>query len=177
MNTNQSNLQTISQTVPQIGKLEAIIIRPARGANCVYLPQTKAIQGIGLADDRRGLNLNTKPHSNRQITLIQEEHINVIAKLVGLNKLDPALLRRNLLVSGINLLAIKSLFKTHVNYLQIGEVLLEITGECNPCSRMEILLGAGGYNAMRGHGGINAKIVQGGQLTMGDAVRFVSHTQ
>ena len=177
MTANQSTLQAISQTLPQVGRLEAIIVRPARGADCFYLQQTMAIKGIGLADDRRGLNSHTTVNGSRQVTLIQAEHIEVIAQLVGLSKLDPALLRRNLLVSGINLLAIKPLFKHHINYLQVGQVLFEIVGDCDPCSRMETLLGAGGYNAMRGHGGVNAKIVQGGQLSVGDTIHFVTHTQ
>ena len=76
------------------------------------------------------------------------------------------MLRRNIVVSGINLLALK-----HQQF-QVGEVLLETTGICAPCSRMEENLGAGGYNSMRGHGGITAKIIQGGQIKIGDIVKL-----
>jgi len=175
---NPQNLQSLSQAMPQIGKLEAILVRPARYAPCVYLDQVEAVKDIGLKEDRRYLEWAAKPNnselkiSNRQVTLIQAEHIEVIAKIMKQQNLDAALLRRNLVVSGINLLAIKPLFKHQQHLLQIGETLLEITGPCTPCSRMEKLIGPGGYNAMRGHGGVNARVIESGMLNVGDAVKL-----
>jgi len=169
-----STLQSISQTMPQTGKLEAIVVRPARRVEAVFIQNTIAIEGVGLQNDRRGLDAEKVAKiSNRQVTLIQAEHIDIIEKLMRLPNLQATILRRNLVVSGINLLAIKPLFKDQMHYLKIGEVLLEITGACTPCSRMEELLGKGGYNAMRGHGGVNAKVISGGELHVGDSASFV----
>jgi hypothetical protein len=174
---NPHTLQSLCQTMPQLGRLQAIYARPARYVPCVKLASTQAVKGVGLQDDRRYLEFAAAGYaeikvSNRQVTLMQAEHIDVIASIMQLQEIDVALFRRNLIVSGINLLAIKPLFKHQVHLLQIGEVLLEITGHCTPCSRMEGLLGPGGYNAMRGHGGVNAKVIEGGVLRVGDAVKL-----
>jgi MOSC domain-containing protein YiiM len=117
-----------------------------------------------------GDHARPKAGGKRQITLIQHEHLAAVAGYLGLDApLAPGRLRRNLAVSGLNLLALKN------RRIQIGEeVILDITGECHPCSRMEEELGPGGYNAMRGHGGLTANIVQGGLIYLGDAVRVVN---
>ncbi|MEN0039860.1 MAG: MOSC domain-containing protein [Pseudomonadota bacterium] len=115
----------------------------------------------GLQGDRR-----TAP-GKRAVTLIQAEHLPVIASLTSHETIDPVLLRRNIAVSGINLLSLKD------KRFTLGGSVLQGTGICAPCSRMEDLLGPGGYNAMRGHGGITAKVVRPGRVAVSDEVTFV----
>ena len=102
----------------------------------------------------------------RHATLIQAEHLGVIASCVGREQVAPELLRRNIVVRGINLLALKG------KLVCIGPVMFEITGACHPCSRMEQLLGPGGYNAVRGHGGMTARVLTSGVITIADAVHY-----
>ena len=102
--------------------------------------------------------------TDREVTLIQHEHLAAVAVLTGRDSIDPALLRRNIVVSGINLLALQE------RTFQLGEVVLEGAGPCVPCERMEQTLGPGGYNAMNGHGGICARVVAGGIVRVGDTV-------
>jgi MOSC domain-containing protein YiiM len=115
--------------------------------------------------DRNGLEGDhRKKPGKRAVTLIQAEHLPVVASLAGLEAVDPALLRRNIAVSGINLIALRN------RRFRIGGAVLQGTGLCAPCSRMETALGAGGYNAMRGHGGITAEVVEAGLVVAGDPV-------
>ncbi len=89
----------------------------------------------------------------------------LIGALLGRPTLEPALLRRNLVVRGVNLVSLKGL------RFRIGEdVLLLATGPCEPCSKMDRALGEGGFHAMRGHGGITARVLLGGLLGVGDPV-------
>ena len=156
---------------PRAGKLEALFLRPARRTAVLPVQSVQAVAGLGLAGDRSAANrVAPGSGSKRQVTLIQAEHLPVIAALAGLPEVNAAFLRRNVLVSGLNLLAAKSLFKNQPMVLRIGGAVLEVTGPCEPCSRMEELLGPGGYNAMRGHGGLTARVLEGGFMQVGDAV-------
>lgn len=157
------SLHDLFNTLPQIGKLQWIGIRPARKAEMETPESVLAIAGRGLQGDR----YNSK-NGKRQVTLIQGEHLLAIASMLGKESVAPELLRRNLVVTGINLLALKD------KQFRVGEALLEYTGLCHPCSAMEATFGAGGYNAVRGHGGITARILESGDIKLGDAIVFAT---
>lgn len=159
------DLATLRSAVPQVGRLERVLLRPARRAAPHDVDAAPAVVGRGLEGDRHATRTPRATPSKRQVTLLQAEHLPVVAGLLGRDGLDPALLRRNLVVAGIPLQALRDL------RFVVGEVVLEGTGPCHPCSRMEEALGPGGYQAMRGHGGITAAVVSGGTVRVGDAVR------
>jgi MOSC domain-containing protein YiiM len=154
--------------LPQVGRVEWIGLAPSRMAPLTVVSEATADIGSGLRGDhhaRRG-----RP-SKREVTLIQAEHLPVVAALCGCGAaVTPDLLRRNIVVSGINLLALKG------RMFQIGAVVLQFTGPCEPCSRMEQALGPGGFQAMRGHGGVTARVVTGGLIRCGDRVAALSGT-
>ncbi|HWA13140.1 MAG TPA: MOSC domain-containing protein [Burkholderiales bacterium] len=153
----EGDLAKLMARFPRAGRVEWIGLRPGRRAPLAAVGQAEAIAGYGLAGDRYASKTNGK----RQVTLIQAEHLEAVAKLLGRADVAPELVRRNVVVSGINLLALRN------GKFRIGGVLLEGSGPCEPCSRMEEVLGDGGYNAMRGHGGITARILETGQLAVG----------
>ncbi|MEO6697640.1 MAG: MOSC domain-containing protein [Gammaproteobacteria bacterium] len=141
-------------------------VRPASRAPLKSVSSARLDVAQGLCGDHY-----SKTGGNRQVTLIQYEHLPVIASLCGHTEVQPEMLRRNLVISGINLLALKD------QRFYIGETLLEGTGLCHPCSRMEQNLGKGGHHAMRGHGGITARVLQAGEISLGDSVRLVPEDQ
>lgn len=148
---------------PRKGRVEWIGLRPERRAPLNGVQETMAIAELGLQGDRA----TEKGGSKRQVTLIQGEHLDAAASIMGTSCIDPGLTRRNIVVRGINLAALKG------QRFMVGGAELELTDECHPCSRMEENLGPGGYNAMRGHGGWCAVVVQGGPIRVGDAVEVI----
>ncbi len=154
-----SALGQLMARLPRAGRVDWIGVRPKRDAPMRELDAVVARTGAGLAGDRY-----TGGSGKRGITLIQAEHLPVIAALSGHEAVAAAKLRRNLVVSGLPLVARKG------RRFRIGEVLMEGTDACDPCSRMEEALGPGGYNAMRGLGGLCARILAGGTIHLGDAV-------
>jgi MOSC domain-containing protein YiiM len=153
------NIRDLFDVFPQPGRVEWIGIRPERRGPVSVVQSVAVSEKKGLIGDHY-----SGQSGNRHVTLIQAEHLPVVASLTGRDTLDPALVRRNVVVSGINLLALKD------QQIQIGDTVLQITGQCHPCSKMETTLGPGGYNAMRGHGGMTAKVIRGGVIGVGDAV-------
>mgnify|MGYP002655177360 CR=1 FL=1 len=146
------------------GRLVWIGLRPERRAEMVEVDQALLEPGRGLAGDRwRGAATGA-----RQVTLVSAEHLRAIAGFLGLDAVAPSRLRRNLVLEGVNLLALKGA------RFRIGNALLEYSGECHPCSRMEEEFGPGGYNAIRGHGGITARVIEGGAIRIGDALARVA---
>jgi len=157
-----SELHRLMTQFPRAGTVRWIGLRPARDVSMREVEAAEAIAGKGLVGDRYGSG-----SGKRGITLIQAEHLPVIAALAGLDAIAPATLRRNVVVAGLPLIALKG------RRFRIGEALCEGTEPCDPCSRMEAALGPGGYNAMRGHGGLCARIVEGGAIALGDAVHWI----
>jgi MOSC domain-containing protein YiiM len=155
------DMKALLNSIPQIGTVEWISIRPERRGEIVVLDEVQVSVENGLEGDH--YSGHTK---KRQVTLIQKEHLSVIGSILEKEEIDPKLTRRNIIVKGINLISFKK------QQFQIGEVVLEGTGECHPCSRMEENFGAGGYNAMRGHGGLTARVIKGGTIKNGDKVKL-----
>ncbi|WP_267393299.1 MULTISPECIES: MOSC domain-containing protein [unclassified Sphingomonas] len=117
----------------------------------------------GLEGDFRGA---VKPggRGRRQVSLVERGDWEAAMAAVG-HSLPWQERRANLLVDGLDLPQIPG------TRLRIGTVVLEITQECDPCSRMETL--AAGLKAALTpdwRGGVLARVIEGGAIAVGDVI-------
>lgn len=153
-------IKDLKASLPQVGTVEWIGLREKRRSEVASVDQVHVSVEKGLEGDHY-----SKQGGKRMVTLIQKEHLDVVSSLLDMD-VSPHEVRRNIVVSGINLVAL------HDVTFRLGEdVILKGTGYCHPCSRMEENLGPGGYNAMRGHGGITAVVVSKGDIRVGDQIK------
>lgn len=151
-------LETIAELTSRFtknGTVQWIGIRPSRREPLHSINQIE-LTHQGLVGD------HYQSGGKRSATLVQHEHLNAIASFLGRDIAHPGDLRRNFVIGGINLLGLRN------RRFKVGTAVLEGTGLCAPCSRMEETLGKGGYSAVRGHGGITATILEPGLVSIGD---------
>ena len=163
MTYNETVIKDLFKIIPQKGNVEWIGVRTKKNADLSVVESIKVEKGTGLVGDHFKGTLSGK----REVTLIQKEHLNVISNILGGKTINPKLTRRNIVISGINLLSLKN------QQFKVGSAILETTGICAPCKKMEENLGPGGYNAMRGHGGITATVIEEGDIKLGDTVELI----
>jgi MOSC domain-containing protein YiiM len=140
-------------------------IRPARRGTMGAVAALTLDPAFGVEGD----HYRSATTGQRQVTLIADTDLVAIGRYLGL-AVTPEHLRRNIVVAGVNLHALKGW------RFRVGGALLEATGACHPCSRMEQTLGVGGYNAVRGHGGITARVVAAGAARLGDTLERLDQT-
>ncbi|VAW65985.1 hypothetical protein MNBD_GAMMA10-2835 [hydrothermal vent metagenome] len=156
-----ATIKALTEHLPQQGQLEWIGIRTRKRSPLTEL-QDVAVVKAGLRGDHYAGR-----SGNRSVTLIQYEHVLAFPALMHRDRVSYSDLRRNLVISGINLLALKD------REFQIGTAVLKMTGLCHPCARMEQIFGEGAYNALRGHGGINARVVEPGEIKLMDKLSVI----
>ena len=136
------------------------IARKARSkAPMEPLDRIKVTPELGLDGDYRG------KLRRRQVTILAEEDWHVACHEIGLSDIPWTERRANLYVRGI------ALPRTKGSRLSIGDVVFEITGETDPCNRMEAVA-TGLQNALEPdwRGGVTCRVITGGEISVGDPV-------
>ena len=112
--------------------------------------------GYGIEGDRHAVSEGVR--TKRQVLLIDQETLDKF-------ELTPGEVRENITTSGIDLHSL-----AEGQHLTLGdEAVVEITGHCAPCARMDEI--RDGYStALEGHRGMLASVIRGGQISVGHAV-------
>lgn len=97
-----------------------------------------------------------------QITFFSNEVADALQEHFKVKDLDRSTMRRNVLVSGIDL---NSLIGKR---FRIGELILTGSEECTPCFWMNEAVSEGAHDWLRGKGGLRCRIETSGTLKTGD---------
>jgi MOSC domain-containing protein YiiM len=132
------------------------------------LDHVAVTQAEGVHGDFRGARASMKTTRKRQVSLIEDECVATAMAEAGA-LLDWSDCRRNLLVNGLRLP------RAEGTRVQIGDSLvLEITGECDPCERMDAL-----HQGLRAaltpdwRGGFLGRVIEDGEIDVGDEIRIL----
>ncbi len=114
----------------------------------------------------RGVAGNADQGGRRQVTLIDLERWHELMDRLGAD-LETGARRANLVIDSLEL------FDSRGKVLRIGSARLHVLGETRPCERMEEAV-AGLQAAMRERwgGGAYAEVIEGGEISVGDAVTW-----
>ena len=131
------------------------------------LATIEALAETGLAGDRyaiaRSRNANSRPDPTREVTLIQSENLDYFFEQTG-HRLAMSDSRRNIVTAGIRLNDLCA------RQFQIGTAMFEGIELCEPCNPLKRRTHPELVRVLRHRGVLRARIVQGGTLSVGDAV-------
>jgi MOSC domain-containing protein YiiM len=153
------------------GKVVGIFIAGKKEKKPKSVKSVETAAHRGLVGDRYFANSGTfsdaEPHGpGREITLIEEESVDLLSEALH-QKVDPALLRRNILTKGI-----------HLNDLvgqkfTVGNIKLVGVRLCHPCAHLQRLSGWQVTKYLKQKGGLRADILDNGRIRVGDTVTIL----
>jgi MOSC domain-containing protein YiiM len=144
--------------------------RPADGplpaAGDEIHPSIRIRAGLGIVGDRHF----AKPaHVQASVTVMAAEVLDLVAGELGVPRaLDPVATRRNILLRGVDVDALRGATFS----LDSGDGAVEFRAHrpANPCAWMDVVLAPGAHRALRGRGGMRCEPVTDGTLRLGPAL-------
>jgi MOSC domain-containing protein YiiM len=154
-------------SVEPTGRLTGIFLTEVAGAEMHECDQAQALAGRGLAGDRYAEGGGFwRLTDGCQVTLIHGEHLGRAERRLG-RALNAGQHRRNLVVTGLHDLDLKG------KILQIGSALFEWHRPRPPCGYLDRVAGGGTAKALGRNAGFCLRVLQGGIIRRGDAVRVI----
>jgi MOSC domain-containing protein YiiM len=121
--------------------------------------------GHGVVGDRYA---GRAAHRDAAVTVLAAESVEALAADLGTGPLDPLLTRRNVVLRGAEVEALRG----EEFSLDCGEGVVVLRGgrPANPCAWLDTVLAPGAHRGMRGRAGIRCAPLTGGVLRLGPAV-------
>jgi MOSC domain-containing protein YiiM len=140
------------------GTIVNLHIARVKGTPPDPVESARAISAEGLEGDR-----SRNPRNLRQVLVMDKETLDKYG-------LQPGQIKENITVTGMDLSG-----AVQGNVFFIGspdnQVTLEVTGDCEPCQKMDALI-PGLQKEIFGHRGILTVVLQGGEISVGDTIRL-----
>ena len=147
------------------GTVEEIFVTGEGSAAMERVEEVRTIEGCGIEGDRycEGTGFWTRYGAVCQVTLIEGEDLDHIESELGIRVKDGQH-RRNIITRGIRLLELRR------KRFRVGEALLEFDRSRPPCRHVQDLSEPGMTRALKGRGGICARVIRAGRIRAQDAI-------
>ena len=149
--------------------MEGIFLAPEAGAQMKRVEVTTALEGCGLEGDRYCAATGHWSRFGRvcEVTFIAAEDLDEIERETGVSVKNGEH-RRNVVTRGISLKALR-----RGERFRVGEVAFEYRGPRSVCRYIERLTEPGMTQALKGRGGICARVIENGTVGVGDEIEVV----
>jgi MOSC domain-containing protein YiiM len=146
--------------------IKAIFTSPEKGKPMNRVGRVRAIKDAGLEGDRYCFE-DRDGDEHCQVTLVAEADLREAEDACGVS-LSNGEHRRNLVITGIDLEELEG------KRFQLGDAVMEYTGQRPPCGYLEALTEPGMANALVGKGGISVRVLTSGWIDEGSAFELLT---
>lgn len=151
------------------GFVEGIFLAPEAGARMKGVEVSNAVEGCGLESDRYCAGTGHWSRFGRvcQVTFIAAEDLDDIERETGVG-VKKGEHRRNVVTRGISLKTLR-----RGERFRIGEAVFEYRGPRSVCRYIERLTEPGMTQALKGRGGVCARVIENGMVRVGDRIEVL----
>ena len=149
--------------------MQGIFFAPEAGAEMKSVQAATALEGCGLEGDRYCAGTGHWSRFGRvcEVTFIAAEDIDDIERETGVGVKNGEL-RRNVITRGTSLKTLR-----RGERFRVGEVMFEYRGPRSVCRYIERLTEPGMTRALKGRGGICARVIENGTIRVGDEIEVL----
>jgi MOSC domain-containing protein YiiM len=149
--------------------VEGIFLAPEGGAQMKGVQAATALEGCGLEGDRYCAGTGHWSRFGRvcEVTFIAAEDLHNIERETGVSVKNGEH-RRNVVTRGISLNGLR-----RGEWFRVGEAVFEYRGPRSVCRYIERLTEPGMTQALKGRGGICARVIENGTVRGGDEIEVL----